>query len=131
VNTYRVWLRYELFRGRLTENGLRASEAKLSDYIRSHAGSKPHLTYFQVEEQQPALGRDGLLGIQSETDGEIFIPDAPRPRLAARSGKVLHLVERSDFDVGVFRHWVWAALDPFNGFVERIYLPNPVARYEF
>jgi predicted PolB exonuclease-like 3'-5' exonuclease len=27
VNTYRVWLRYELFRGRLTENGLRASEA--------------------------------------------------------------------------------------------------------
>ncbi len=25
VNTYRVWLPYELFRGRLTENGLRAS----------------------------------------------------------------------------------------------------------
>src|SRR5271166_1315844 len=36
VNTYRVWLRYELFRGRLTENGLRASEANLRDYIRSH-----------------------------------------------------------------------------------------------
>src|SRR5208282_2238027 len=29
VNTYRLWLRYELFRGRLTENGLRASEADL------------------------------------------------------------------------------------------------------
>ena len=77
VNTYRVWLRYELFRGRLTENGLRASEAKLSDYIRSHGGTKAHLAYLQVEEQQGVLGRDGLVAIQSEADGEIFIPDAP------------------------------------------------------
>jgi hypothetical protein len=29
VNTYRVWLRYELFRARLTENGLQASEGNL------------------------------------------------------------------------------------------------------
>ena len=53
VNTYRVWLRYELFRGRLTENGLRASEANLSDYIRSlrsHRDTKPHLAYLLVEE---------------------------------------------------------------------------------
>ena len=77
VNTYRVWLRYELFRGRLTENGLRASEANLSDYIRSHAGSKPHLAYPLVEEQRDAVGRDRPLGVQSEGDGEIFIPDAP------------------------------------------------------
>ena len=27
VNTYRVWLRYELFRGKLTEMEIRASEA--------------------------------------------------------------------------------------------------------
>jgi predicted PolB exonuclease-like 3'-5' exonuclease len=47
VNTYRVWLRYELFRGRLTENGLRASEANLSEYIRSHSNTKPHLAYVQ------------------------------------------------------------------------------------
>jgi len=45
VNTYRVWLRYELFRGRLSEIGLRASEANLSDYIRSHSNTKPHLAY--------------------------------------------------------------------------------------
>src|SRR6478752_7842169 len=45
VNTYRVWLRYELFRGRLTENGLRGSETNLSDYIRSHSNTKPHLAY--------------------------------------------------------------------------------------
>jgi predicted PolB exonuclease-like 3'-5' exonuclease len=77
VNTYRVWLPYELFRGRLTENGLRASEASLSDYIRSHSGSKPHLAYLQVEEQHEAVGLDRPLGVQSESDGEIFIPDAP------------------------------------------------------
>jgi hypothetical protein len=41
VNTYRVWLRYELFCGRLSE-GVRASEANLSDYIRSHSDAKPH-----------------------------------------------------------------------------------------
>jgi predicted PolB exonuclease-like 3'-5' exonuclease len=77
VNTYRVWLRYELFRGRLTENGLRASEATLSDYIRSHIGAKPHLAYPQVNEQQGAVGLDVPLGVQSEGDGEIFIRSEP------------------------------------------------------
>ena len=77
MNTYRVWLRYELFRGRLTENCLRASEANLSDYIRSHAGSKPHLACLLVEERKRGVGRDGSSGIQSEADGEIFIPDTP------------------------------------------------------
>lgn len=43
VNTYRVWLRYELFRGRLTDAAFQASEANLIDYIRAHANSKPHL----------------------------------------------------------------------------------------
>jgi predicted PolB exonuclease-like 3'-5' exonuclease len=43
VNTYRVWLRYELFRGRLTDAAFQASETNLIEYIRSHANSKPHL----------------------------------------------------------------------------------------
>src|SRR5271166_5947787 len=77
VNTYRVWLRYELFRGRLTENGLRASEANLSDYIRSRSDAKPHLAYVLVEEQKRALEPDARTGVQSESDGEIFIPDTP------------------------------------------------------
>src|SRR5271166_5038014 len=77
VNTYRVWLRYELFRGRLTENGLRASKANLSDYIRSRSDAKPHLAYVLVEEQNKALGPDRRPGVQSEGDGEIFIPDTP------------------------------------------------------
>ena len=43
VNTYRVWLRYELFRGRLTDAAFQTSEANLVDYVGSHANSKPHL----------------------------------------------------------------------------------------
>ena len=49
VNTYRVWLRYDLFRGRLTANGLQASEENLRDYIRSRGDAKPHLAYVLVE----------------------------------------------------------------------------------
>jgi Predicted 3'-5' exonuclease related to the exonuclease domain of PolB len=33
VNTYRVWLRYELFRGRLTESEHQASERNLAEFI--------------------------------------------------------------------------------------------------
>jgi 3'-5' exonuclease len=55
VNTYGVWLRYELFRGRLSESGLKASEANLSDYIRSHSNTKPHLAYVQAENGKAQL----------------------------------------------------------------------------
>jgi predicted PolB exonuclease-like 3'-5' exonuclease len=43
INTYRLWLRYELFRGRLTEAQLLASETDLGDYIATHGNTKPHL----------------------------------------------------------------------------------------
>jgi predicted PolB exonuclease-like 3'-5' exonuclease len=43
VNTYRVWLRYELFRGRLSEAKFQASEAALVDFIKAHSNKKPHL----------------------------------------------------------------------------------------
>jgi predicted PolB exonuclease-like 3'-5' exonuclease len=33
VNTYRVWLRYELFRGKLVDAGFQASEANLREFI--------------------------------------------------------------------------------------------------
>ena len=77
VNTYRVWLRYELFRGRLTENGLQASEANLRDYIRSRSDAKPHLAYVLVDEKKRASEPDGRPGVQSEGEGEMFIPDTP------------------------------------------------------
>jgi len=35
VNTYRVWLRYELFRGNLTEAAFQASELSLADFIKA------------------------------------------------------------------------------------------------
>jgi 3'-5' exonuclease len=45
VNTYRVWLRYELFKGRLNESGFNASSDALDTYIRSKLSTKPHLGY--------------------------------------------------------------------------------------
>jgi predicted PolB exonuclease-like 3'-5' exonuclease len=35
VNTYRVWLRYELFRGRLSNDKFQASEACLIDFMKA------------------------------------------------------------------------------------------------
>jgi predicted PolB exonuclease-like 3'-5' exonuclease len=43
VNTYRVWLRYELFRGRLSEAGFQESETSLADFIKAREARKAHL----------------------------------------------------------------------------------------
>jgi hypothetical protein len=43
VNTYRVWLRYELFRGRFTQSDYEASERSLAEFISAKADAKPHL----------------------------------------------------------------------------------------
>jgi 3'-5' exonuclease len=40
VNTYRLWLRYELFCGRLTHDGYEASEAHLHDFITVRSNAK-------------------------------------------------------------------------------------------
>jgi hypothetical protein len=39
LNTYRVWLRYELFRGRLSEAQFEASEAGLVDFIKARGNT--------------------------------------------------------------------------------------------
>jgi len=44
ANTYRVWLRYELFRGRSDESGFGASEQDLTEFIKRHEGTKQHLS---------------------------------------------------------------------------------------
>jgi 3'-5' exonuclease len=44
ANTYRLWLRYELFRGRLSNAGFQASEAYLHDFIKVRSNAKPYLT---------------------------------------------------------------------------------------
>ena len=51
VNTYRVWLRYELFRGRLTESEHQASEHSLADFIGARVNTKAHL---RVVQERPA-----------------------------------------------------------------------------
>jgi predicted PolB exonuclease-like 3'-5' exonuclease len=43
VNTYRVWLRYELFRGKLSDIVFQASETNLSEFIKARSNTKPHL----------------------------------------------------------------------------------------
>ena len=43
VNTYRIWLRYELFQGKLTEIELDASEANLGGYVKARSNTRPHL----------------------------------------------------------------------------------------
>jgi hypothetical protein len=43
VNTYRVWLHYERFRGRLTDADFQGSEANLVEFIKAHGNTKPHL----------------------------------------------------------------------------------------
>jgi predicted PolB exonuclease-like 3'-5' exonuclease len=43
VNTYRVWLRHELFRGRLSDAAFQASESKLAEFIAVRSNTKPHL----------------------------------------------------------------------------------------
>jgi len=43
INTYRVWLRYELFRGSLSRNAFEASQRNLADFMNAHANNKEHL----------------------------------------------------------------------------------------
>jgi predicted PolB exonuclease-like 3'-5' exonuclease len=44
LNTYRVWLRYELFRGRLSDAEFQGSEANLVEFVKARGNTKPHLT---------------------------------------------------------------------------------------
>jgi 3'-5' exonuclease len=55
VSTYRVWLRYELFRGKLSEKEIQASEAHLSEYITAHSNTKPHLLEYCVHQRTSGL----------------------------------------------------------------------------
>jgi len=41
--TYRVWLRYELFRARLSDAPFQQSEANLADFVKARGSTKPHL----------------------------------------------------------------------------------------
>jgi len=54
VNTYRIWLRYELFRGRLNEAEFEASEQNLTEFIKARATSRQQLAIgIKVEVASP------------------------------------------------------------------------------
>ena len=44
VNTHRVWLRHELFRGSLSRAEFESSEASLIEFVKARSNTKPHLT---------------------------------------------------------------------------------------
>jgi 3'-5' exonuclease len=43
ANTYQVWLRYELFRGTLSQDAFEASERSLADFMGARVNTKTHL----------------------------------------------------------------------------------------
>jgi hypothetical protein len=43
LNTYRLWLIYELFRGAITAEQLAFSEKQATDYSRTRRADNPHL----------------------------------------------------------------------------------------
>ena len=43
LNTYRVWLVYELFRGSITAAELHWSEVQIRDFVASRKSANPHL----------------------------------------------------------------------------------------
>ena len=51
VNTFRVWLRYELFRGALTPEQMLASEADLTAFITARLEERPHLAFLVAQTQ--------------------------------------------------------------------------------
>jgi len=53
LNTYRIWLKYELFRGNLTKSAYEASENSVRDFIQSHSNAKPHLLMRSGEIDSP------------------------------------------------------------------------------
>ena len=43
LNTYRVWLVYELFRGSITAKELEWSETQVRDFVANRKAANPHL----------------------------------------------------------------------------------------
>lgn len=59
INTYRLWLRYELFSARLTPEQFKASEESLLSFIARAVERKPHLSYLIDVEATSTAGLEG------------------------------------------------------------------------
>ena len=67
VNTYRVWLRYELFRGRLSENEHQASERSLAEFVGRRVKAAPQSPRAPDGVQQPKLSVGQVEGLHRAT----------------------------------------------------------------
>jgi len=56
VNTYQVWLRYELFRARLSESEHRASERSLADFVAARVNTVPHFHRAEIAVPELRVG---------------------------------------------------------------------------
>jgi predicted PolB exonuclease-like 3'-5' exonuclease len=54
INTYRVWLLFELFRGRLTDAAWKTSERNLQDFVSQRLSAKPHLKSVMNSSSEPS-----------------------------------------------------------------------------
>ena len=87
LNTYRLWLVYELFRGTITAEQLAFSETQAAEFVRTRKSDNPHLvttvgTTSDTADQQPGCqtGRPlslpqifddlGIIGIRSRFPGD-------------------------------------------------------------
>ena len=50
IATYRIWLRYQLFCGKLTRDAYCTSEASLLEFLRERAAAKPHVGHLLAAE---------------------------------------------------------------------------------
>jgi predicted PolB exonuclease-like 3'-5' exonuclease len=61
LNTYRVWLVYQLFRGSITGNEIDWSEAQIRDFVSTHKASNAHLcAAVGIEPSTPANKSDQI-----------------------------------------------------------------------
>jgi hypothetical protein len=60
VLTYLLWLRFEIFCGRLPEDGYRRSLVNLGNYLRMVRSAKPHLQHLA---QSPATSSEDAAGL--------------------------------------------------------------------
>jgi predicted PolB exonuclease-like 3'-5' exonuclease len=101
VNTYRVWLRYELFRGRLSENEHQASERSLAEFIaarlyrasRSPEVVRPELRVRDVEGPHQASAPAGNASIDT------WVADLLDKPEKARAASLYELLLRLNLDV--------------------------------
>jgi hypothetical protein len=74
LNTYRVWLVYELFRGSITAEQLAWCEKQMRDFVASRSSNNPHLRATVGIENMDAndLNSDHCLRFTSTTLADFF-----------------------------------------------------------